>query len=152
MKYTFFWNGPFSNWHPSNFTYHEYTYNCAEQYMMHAKALYFGDLETAKKILQEDSPREQKALGRQVSNFKAEEWSEVCESIVYVGLKAKFEQNPDLLKKLKETGDTLLVEASPFDRIWGIGYDSKNALDNIDNWGKNLLGKLLTQLRKDLTN
>lgn len=153
-NYTFFWktDSVFSNWHPSVFTHEGITFNCSEQFMMYHKAKLFNDTEIMKKIMQTNSPKKQKELGRQVRNFNSEEWSKKCINIMKSGLKNKFQQNPEMLKKLFDTGNSIIVEASPFDRIWGIGYDSDNAIDNINNWGQNLLGKLLTDLRNDLLN
>ena len=69
---------------------------------------------------------------------------------MYKGNYAKYTQNEDLKTKLLATGATKLVEASPYDRIWGIGYDSYSAIENIDDWGQNLLGKILTELAQEI--
>lgn len=148
MKYTFFYSGPFSNWHKSYFKMDKNWFSCMEQYMMYMKAMLFEDEETAKKILDEKSPADQKALGRQVKNFNPTKWDNEKENIVFQGLKAKFEQNPGLMIQLKASKG-LLVEASPDDRIWGIGFSENTALQNKDKWGENLLGKLLTKLREE---
>ena len=146
-KYTFFWDGIYSNWYKSNFIHDLIEYNCMEQYMMYNKAMFFGDLETARLIMNTNNPRKHKELGRLVKNYDDREWSKLREDIVYEGLQAKFDQNPDLKKQLLSTKGTTLVEASPYDRIWGIGFSEGSALKNIDNWGLNLLGRLLTKLR-----
>jgi ribA/ribD-fused uncharacterized protein len=148
--YTFFFESksPFSNWYKTSFTLEEQKFTFVEQYMMWKKALLFKDPETAKKILKSTSAKEQKALGRAVKNFNPDVWNKHKENIVYTALQAKFIQNPDLAKQLVNTSPTLLVEASPHDKIWGIGYSSENALKvGKDKWGQNLLGKLLTKLR-----
>ncbi len=150
--YTLFYNGPFSQWHACNFTLDKTQYNCAEQYMMHQKALLFKDEESAQRILGSFSPMEEKRIGREVKGFKHEIWVPAREKVVYQGNHAKFTQNPALLRILMETKGTTLVEASPYDTIWGIGL----AEDELDAWnekhwrGQNLLGKILTQLREDL--
>lgn len=150
MKYTFFYDGVFSNWYKSIFKVKNHTYTHMEQYMMHQKALLFKDNVTATKIMNTPHPRDQKALGREIKNFDPVIWDKNKEDIVYEGLKEKFLQNRSMLLILKQTGDTVLVEASPTDRIWGIGYNEDSALDNIDNWGENLLGKLLTKLKTQI--
>lgn len=150
MKYTFFYNGPFSNWEPSIFTVDDITYNCAEQYMMYKKAELFDDKEAMQQIMKEKYPGDQKAIGRRVKNFKREVWDKASEDIMAIGLKAKFEQNPHLMKELIKVKDTVLVEASPYDRIWGIGYSEENALGYVDNWGENRLGKVLNRVIKEL--
>ncbi len=151
-KYFFFWRGPFSQWIPSKFTINNIKYSHAEQYMMHQKALLFGDNLTAKKILEATDPKEQKRLGRQVKGYDEKIWRENRERIVYDGNYAKFTQNKQSYNKLMNTGNKLLVEASPVDRIWGIGLAEDNPLAKDENtWqGLNLLGKILTKLREDL--
>lgn len=120
--------------------------------MMWAKAMLFGDIEVANKILKAKEPSVQKSLGRQVKNFDQKKWEEHCERIVYEGNHAKFSQNPNLLKRLIKTGETTLVEASPYDRIWGIGLAEHDPRARYrETWlGKNLLGQILTDLREDL--
>ncbi|KAL0765926.1 hypothetical protein CaCOL14_011668 [Colletotrichum acutatum] len=98
------------------------TFKTAEHYMMHAKALLFADLAVALSILKADHPRKVKALGRKVHNFNEALWNENRERIVREGNLLKFRSAPELRKKLLATGDRELVEASPMDRIWGIGF------------------------------
>jgi ribA/ribD-fused uncharacterized protein len=153
-EFVFFWKTEevFSQWHPSKFTVADVNYETAEQFMMHQKALVFGDQEAAAKVLLTVDPREQKKIGRSVKNFDPKQWSDVAWQVVYNGNRAKFEQNPSMLKQLMETGDRELVEASPYDKIWGIGMgqDDPRALDKTKWDGTNLLGDVLTQLRDDL--
>lgn len=148
-KYFFFWKSKLSNWHPSNFIVDEIQYNCGEQYMMAMKARLFGDYETEKLIMNINNPREQQSLGRQVNNFNQKKWNETKYELVKKGLREKFKQNPDQMDYLLEHKDCIFVEASPYDRIWGIGYDKFNAEQYMDNWGENLLGKILTELANE---
>src|SRR3954466_8109738 len=120
-EFTFFWSGPFSQWHRCRFTVAGKTYNCAEQYMMEQKALLFDDRQTAERIMQAGHPRTQKALGRQVRGFLKEHWDAVAREVVYRGNWAKFTQDPELHAALLATAGTTLVEASPHDTVWGIG-------------------------------
>lgn len=152
-QFEFFWRGPFSQWYPSTFTVNGKTFNCAEQYMMYSKAVLFGDSKTAYDIMISTNPKEQKKLGRLVVGFDADQWNDVAQDVVYIGNEAKFTQNPTLLKTLKSTGTKVLVEASPYDFIWGIGLDEVTARTiPSDKWpGTNLLGKVLTQLKEDLS-
>lgn len=119
--------------------------------MMYHKALTFGDEDIAKRILLTKSPRQQKGLGRKVANFDAKKWDEVCMDIVTEGNYHKFMHpmpgSEDLKPQLLATGDQPLVEASKFDRIWGIGYAIEDAHANRDNWGENRLGKCLEAVR-----
>ena len=99
-----------------------------------------------------DHPRKHKALGRKVRNFDDKTWKANRERIVLEGNRAKFTQNEELLEQLLATKGTTLVEASPYDRIWGIGLAASNPLaQDPKTWrGQNLLGKILTQLRDEL--
>ena len=155
MSFTFFFTeaSPFSQWYRCAFTVGENTFNCAEQYMMHGKALLFRDTETAAKILAADHPRDHKALGRKVTPFDDAAWKREREAIVRAGNHAKFTQNPALLELLLATKGTTLVEASPYDKIWGIGLAASDprAQDPKQWKGQNLLGKILTELRDSIT-
>ena len=149
-KFTLFWAGPFSQWHPCQFSVAGMAFNCAEQFMMYSKAILFHDMETAEQILATDSPKEQKALGRRIKNFDAQAWLLFREGIVYTGSYAKFTQNPDLEEILLATQGTTLVEASPYDQVWGIGLGEDNPkANNRATWdGLNLLGETLTRVRE----
>jgi hypothetical protein len=153
-RFTFFWHAesPFSQWHPSRFTVDGKQFMCAEQYMMHGKAVLFGDLEVAERILASESPKAQKALGRKVKGFDERRWNRERERIVYEGNHAKFTQNEELLKALLATAGTELVEASPVDLIWGVGLaEDDPRIQDPSRWrGQNLLGKVLTRLREEL--
>jgi len=150
-KYVFFYNDEFSQWHRASMVIDDITYNCAEQYMMHQKALLFNDSNTAKLIMSAEIPRSQKALGRSVANFNQRLWDRRCLSIVYRGNLAKFSQNTELKKLLLSLGDRFFVEASEHDTIWGIGLNEFSAIDNPIMWqGTNLLGTVLTMVRNEL--
>lgn len=151
-KFTFFWDGPFSQWEPCKFIVDGITYNSSEQYMMAYKARVFGDKDTLDRIMEAEHPRDQKKLGRQVKGFNADRWANIAREIVYEGNYAKFTQNPELLEKLLATEGTTLVEASPHDCVWGIGLreDDPDAQDRATWKGTNWLGEILTGLRHDI--
>lgn len=153
-KYTFFWKdaSPFSQWHKAGFTIDGVHYKTAEHWMMWKKAMQFGDALKAEEILQAKHPKDAKQKGREVAGFDSYEWGQSCKRFVYEGNYAKFTQNPALLQVLIGTGDTLLVEASPYDKIWGIGLDEETARRTpASKWpGTNWLGEILTTLRDDL--
>jgi len=154
-KFTFFYKTrhPFSNWHPCQFKDDEGNeYNCSEQYMMAQKAKMFCDQEILELIMEAKHPRDQKSLGRKVRGFNSDAWTANAKQLVYDGCYLKFTQNPSLLKTLLETKGTLLVEASPYDKIWGIGLGEDDPrIHDPKNWqGTNWLGEVLTKLRDDL--
>ncbi|KAK5800848.1 hypothetical protein VI817_003060 [Penicillium citrinum] len=121
---------------------------------MHRKALLFAgpgneiteELRNGWKI----HPRELRSLGRKIPHFSDEMWEENRFTIVVEGNYLKFSQNEELRIKLLATGNRELVEASPRDRIWGVGFGAKNAGLRRDRWGLNLLGKALMQVRQRL--
>jgi ribA/ribD-fused uncharacterized protein len=147
-----FWHGPFSNWHIAPFTVDGQRYVCTEQYMMAEKARLFEDQTRLLAILETESPKAQKALGRQVTPFHAGQWSAVAEAVVVRGNVAKFRAHPDLEAMLLATAPLPLAEASPFDRVWGIGLGPNHAdAGTPARWrGKNLLGKALMTVRATL--
>ena len=113
----------------------------------------FSDPETAQAIVDskatgnEDLTRIKK-LGRQVKNFDPDVWQENRWAIVLRGNRLKF-TDPSLDNKLLRTDNKTLVEASPYDKIWGIGYEEKDALRNKHSWGENILGKILMEVRHE---
>jgi ribA/ribD-fused uncharacterized protein len=161
LKYVFFWghqpgkNGIaascFSQWYSAPFAVDGQRYPTAEHFMMAEKAALFGDQVTRAQVLQAPNPGAAKALGRQVRGFDETAWIEHRFSIVLRANEAKFAQNPDLRQFLLQTGSRILVEASPVDRVWGIGLaqDDERAA-NPNQWqGLNLLGFALMQVRHD---
>ncbi|MCJ1377113.1 hypothetical protein MMC17_000205 [Xylographa soralifera] len=125
------------------------TFSDAEQYMMYHKAMLFKDTETADKIMLATRPQEYQRLGRKAKGFHRALWDQHKEKIVEEGNWYKFTENKteNLGQKLLETGERELVEASPSDRIWGVGFKAHDAEANRANWGQNLLGEAITRVR-----
>jgi ribA/ribD-fused uncharacterized protein len=162
-KYLLFWghrppagggvgSGCLSQWWPVTFSAEGLTYFSAEHYMMAAKARLFGDIETAMRIQTASHPGAAKALGRQVRGFDERLWAERRFEIVVSGNMGKFGQHADLRDFLLGTGDRVLAEASPRDRIWGIGLSADDErARSPDRWrGLNLLGFALMETRHRL--
>lgn len=143
---------PLSQWHPSRFWIGGDEFRTAEHWMMYAKARLFGDEDAALAILAAESPARAKALGRRVVSFDEAVWEIHRERIVAEGSRAKFTQHSDLRRHLLDTAPALLAEASPTDRIWGIGLRATDpaALRPREWRGRNLLGRVLTRLRDEL--
>ncbi|KAF2828457.1 DUF1768-domain-containing protein [Ophiobolus disseminans] len=151
----FFWHphdghGYLGQWYHSPFSVDGDTYATAEMYMMVQKARLFRDEDVARKMLNTTDPKRHKALGRQVKGFEGGVWDEHKLSIVEQANYHKFtisEDEADLRKMLLATAERELVEASPLDRVWGVGFAEKNAEANRARWGQNLLGKALMNVR-----
>lgn len=141
-----------SQWYPCEFEAEGTKYTSAEQYMMAEKARLFGDEEIRAQILKTSDPAICKKLGRKVRNFNQEKWNKNRENIARKGNFYKFSQNAKLREFLLSTGDKILVEASPRDRIWGIGMGKSNpdALDPAKWRGRNLLGFSIMSVRKKI--
>lgn len=139
----------FSQWYNSEFVVDGIKYHTAEQYMMACKARLFDDEETFASIMQSPSPDQCKKLGRKVHNFDPVIWDAEKFNIVVNGNIAKFSQNEALGAFLLATEDAILVEASPYDTVWGIGLDPETAASSsVDTWrGENLLGCALMETR-----
>ena len=146
----FFWGEEFSNWYDCQFVYKGHKFDNSEQAFMWEKAKFFGDDEIAGRILKVSNPSMAKKLGRQVKNFDAEKWLMPGYRFMVDVNEAKFTQNEFLKQKLLSTGTKMLVEASPYDSIWGIGLgEADDAILNENNWkGLNLLGKALMDVRE----
>ena len=142
-----------SQWYAASFTLEGDIYPTAEHYMMASKARLFGDDESLAKILEAPDPKRAKALGRKVANFEEAVWKENARRLVTEGNIAKFSQNEGLKSFLLETGERVLVEASPYDRVWGIGLKAsdKRAKDPANWEGENLLGFALMDVRDELS-
>lgn len=146
--------GCFSNFFPCKFKDNDIEYNCTEQYLMKKKQELFDPLNQnlSNKILSTINPSEIKKLGRSVKNFNQEIWDLNKFNIMIDGLKLKFSQNIQLKTKLKDTNNKKLYEASPYDRIWGTGFNRNDTLKKIvsndtSDFGENLLGKALEEVR-----
>lgn len=145
-------NGYLSNWYPCSFKYGRYTYSSAEQFMMAQKAALFRDYGVFFKILDTHDQSTIKKLGKQVSNYDDAVWSCLRGPMMRRGLRAKFQQNPELMEKLLATGNMVLAECAPRDKIWGIGLAVDDArIQDPQQWkGQNLLGTVLMEVRSDL--
>lgn len=163
VKFLHFWGhtprrdgslGPscFSQWWPSPFTVDGVEYATAEHWMMASKARLFGDAEAERAALEATSPAVAKKAGRLVRGYDDAVWERERYGIVVAGSVHKFRSDAALREYLLSTGDRVLVEASPLDRIWGIGLAADApAADDPSRWrGLNLLGFALMDAREAL--
>lgn len=157
-KHVLFWGEELSNFHPAPIHYEEngikYFFPTSEHMFMWQKARHFKDEISANAILNVKHPRDAKKIGRKVSNFDNNEWAKVRYEKMLRAVTLKFTQNEDLREFLlsKKFDGKHFVEASPFDEIWGIGYDENHVFaDDETKWkGLNLLGKCLDEVRDNL--
>jgi len=163
VKYLYFWGHQppkdgsidkscLSQWYGAGFDIDGIHYTTAEHYMMAEKAKLFGDSAALEKILLSPHPQQAKQLGRSVTNYNESRWRNHRFGIVVKGNVAKFSQHEALKTYLLNTGDRVLVEASPRDKIWGIGMDSNDVdAGNPAKWqGSNLLGFALMAVRQQV--
>jgi ribA/ribD-fused uncharacterized protein len=137
-------------WYPSVFHSGGDEFHTAEQYMMWRKAQLMGDSATAGRILRAATPAQAKQLGREVQGFKQTVWDAHCDAVVEEGNWLKVSQNEGLRKVLLGPGRRGLVETSPNHRLWGVGFNSDEAVGNEERWGENKLGKALERVRARL--
>lgn len=142
----------FSNWYGCQFKYDGHSFKNSEQALMYAKASLFKCSYSISKTLKTPDPYKVKKIGRGVSNFDDRVWISRREQIMSDILFCKFSQDDYLKECLIATGDRLIIEASPYDKIWGIGmYETEDGAANPSNWnGLNLLGKCLMNVRNKL--
>lgn len=141
-----------SQWWEAPFQVDDITYKTAEHWMMAEKARLFKDEVALQNILIANTPAEVKAQGRLIKNFNLDVWDKHKLAIVWNGNFHKFTSNPELKSFLLSTGDQILVEASPYDNVWGIGMAADDIdARNQDKWkGENLLGFILMSVRKNI--
>lgn len=164
LKFLFFWGHTpnkdgsvgkscFSQWWNATFIVDGVRYKTAEHYMMVGKAKLFKDEEMLAKIIACNHPMEAKQFGRKVKNFDPVLWDEHKYQIVKEANYHKFSQHKDLKEFLLNTKKRIIVEASPRDRIWGIGMSQSNEkAENPNLWrGQNLLGFTLMEVRDELS-
>ena len=158
LDFLFFWGHTvkeeitktcFSQWFPCEFVEDGIVYKTAEHYMMANKAKLFNDNEILEKVLNSETPNEAKGLGRKVKNFDSQIWDNHKYDIVKQANLLKFSQNQEFRDFLLSTEDKIIVEASPYDKIWGIGMleSDKNILNPLLWNGENLLGFALMEVR-----
>ncbi|MEU6374777.1 NADAR family protein [Streptomyces sp. NPDC046909] len=163
VKYLHFWghrpradgqlgSSCLSQWWPSPFEVAGVTYATAEHWMMAGKARLFGDAEAERQAVAARSPAQAKKIGRLVRGFDDAIWERERFGIVVEGSVHKFGSDLGLRAFLLGTGRRVLVEASPVDRVWGIGLAATDeAAADPERWrGPNLLGFALMEARERL--
>lgn len=136
----------FSQWYPSPFSHEGIIYPTAEHWMMAKKATLFNDDVQLALIQSTTDPAIAKKAGRSVANFDAALWDKHALQFVIDGNYHKFSQHDALKTFLLNTENKVIVEASPYDPVWGIGLQTYET--NPYKWkGTNLLGYALMEVR-----
>lgn len=152
--HVYFYTNEFSNWHRCSVidTRRDIEHPTTEHAFMFLKAEFFRDNDAMKGIILADHPREAKEIGRKVKGYNEEEWNAVRYGYMVLANLWKFGQNPSYLDLLKATDNRILVEASHYDKVWGVGLaENDPAILDEKNWtGQNLLGKALGKVRNRL--
>tara|TARA_B100001105_G_C22311372_1_gene408266 strand:- start:261 stop:797 length:537 start_codon:yes stop_codon:yes gene_type:complete len=170
-EFVFFWGAEdfLSQWHPSSFNYEGLTFKTAEHWMMFQKAVLFDvpfdtaadirnyleqpkqSLHIANKIIRAETPKKAKALGKQVEKFNKPVWGKIVKPVLYRGNHLKLNQNPELMEQFLDFKGKRFVEASPYDKIYGIGMNALHPhATQPEKWqGQNILGDCFTQLSRD---
>lgn len=132
-------DGFLSNFYQSFVVVKGVRYASGEHALHAAKALLFGDTEVHRAILDSKSTAHAKRLGRQVRGFKEEVWRAQSLDVQIAICRAKMASlDPAVVEKLRTW---FLVEASPTDRVWGVGCRAAASL-NPERWrGENRLGR-----------
>lgn len=131
-------NGCFSNFAAYPFALGGKVWPTAEHYFQAQK---FAGTEHEEAIRQVRSPMVAARMGRSRQRPLRADWERVKDKVMLAGLRAKFAQHANIRAVLVGTGDALLVERTRKDRYWGDGGDGS---------GRNMLGKLLMQVREEL--
>jgi ribA/ribD-fused uncharacterized protein len=103
----------------------------------------FAGTDQARLIQQAARPRQAKDLGHDRSVSLRPDWEEVKDEVMRQAVRSKFEKHGDAREVLLGTGDEEIIEDSPSDYYWGCGADGT---------GKNMLGKILMEIRASLRN
>ena len=128
------------------------SFKTSEHALMALKAVEFGDTVALKRIIEAKYPGDARRIGRHIKGYNNDTWSRVRYDRMKQCLVAKYTQNEYYKNELLKTGDKVLVDASPTDKIWGVGVGiGDRALYSESTWnGQNLLGRCLMEVRSEI--
>ena len=157
-KYTVFGGlfsgfNPLSNWYPCDISFKGHCFKSLEQGYQYAKAVYAKDTASARRLLYTSYPRAAKDLGSKVSGLGNTKWDTDKYGIMADLAKIKFSSNPELKIALLKTGNTILVESGrDVHYACGLPITSKDIFSPVKWSGKNMLGKILSDVRDSIQN
>lgn len=105
------------------------------------QAMKFVSKEDQEDVRKAPSPKEAAEKGRDRKRKLRPNWDSIRDNVMREAVWAKFTQHEELKNLLISTGDSILVEHTKNDAYWGDGGDGS---------GKNRLGKILMEARKNL--
>jgi ribA/ribD-fused uncharacterized protein len=145
-------NKEFSSFFDTTFKIDDIEYKNAEQAFQAIRAKTFGDDDSFNKILKSKSAQSAKSFGNKIEKFDEEVWNAQRDTVMRSILRAKFSQNPAIRKQLLDSGNGMIANADPRENYWGIGTSAGTSIaKNPAKWkGKNMMGKLLMELRSEL--
>lgn len=132
--------GYLANYSNYGFTVDGVYYPTAEHFYQASK---FDNPEIIQKILSCKTAREAASVGRDRNNKRIDHFNDIKLNKMYQAVYEKFQQNPDIRKKLIETGDEEIREMTDQESYWGVGPQ----LD-----GENHMGEILMRVREELKN
>ena len=128
-------------------------YSCTEQFYQYTRAIHSGNKTAAMEILSETDPVVMKHIG---DAFRGnQDWDKIAHEVMQRGVGSKFTQNSDLATMLKSTGTKTFLECNRYDPFWGTGSslaDTASQADPMKIKGKNIMGKILSDVRDQITN
>jgi ribA/ribD-fused uncharacterized protein len=130
--------GAFSNFSAHGFELDSKYWKTSEHYF---QAMKFVGTEYADKVREARSPKEAAELGRRRDFPLRKDWEKVKDDVMRKAILMKFQTHDDIRELLLSTGDEELVEKTTGDTYWGCGTDGT---------GKNMLGKILMEVREQL--
>ncbi len=132
--------GYLANYSNYGFTVDGVYYPTVEHFYQASK---FDNPEIIQKILSCKTAREAASVGRDRNNKRIDHFNDIKLDKMYQAVYEKFQQNPDIRKKLIETGDEEIREMTDQESYWGVGPQ----LD-----GENHMGEILMRVREELKN
>jgi ribA/ribD-fused uncharacterized protein len=158
-EYLFFWrsdheNGWLSNLYILPFTIDDIIFKSVEHYIVYNKAKVFNDIEFFDSILNTKNSVHLKKYEKKYNN---DILVDNCFNILYIGIRNKFNQNLLYKQKLINTGNKIIIYASPFDNLLGIGMNEIDTYKlNENKWqklikNKNILGNILMLIRDEFS-
>ncbi len=130
--------GSFSNFSPHGFELGGRYWKTSEHYFQAQK---FAGTKHEEDVCHAFTPKRAAEIGRDRQRPLRRDWEQVKDDVMRRAVLAKFSTHADIREVLLSTGDEEIVENAASDYYWGCGKDGS---------GKNMLGKILMEVRAQL--